>query len=142
MVEKQEVGTEQLGRFGHHPDAGTDFCVEVEEIESILIDCELGLRNPLTERLGHRSSGAFAFIPCADPIAVAAKQHLRELHDRLLAQIDPNALKRRAGPALYDAAIAARDLLKPVLDEPGRTVFWKLVDAIRRASPAQGQPHD
>ena len=43
-------------------------------------------------------------------------------------------------PAYYDlleAAKAAKTYLEPELVEPGRTVFWKLVAAIKRAEDGQ-----
>lgn len=40
-----------------------------------------------------------------------------------------------AAPDLLKACKAAKALLINELNEPGRTVFWVLVDAIRKAEP-------
>lgn len=39
----------------------------------------------------------------------------------------------QAAPDLLAACIAAKKYLEPDLVEPGRTVFWKLVDALKKA---------
>jgi len=41
-----------------------------------------------------------------------------------------------AAPELLEAAVTARDILKPYFDEPLRTAFWKLADAIAKAKGA------
>lgn len=46
-----------------------------------------------------------------------------------------------AAPDLLEACRAAKKYLEPDLVEPGRTVFWKLVDAIRKAEPVS-EPSD
>lgn len=46
---------------------------------------------------------------------------------------DANARLIAAAPELLKACLAARALLIRDLEEPGRTVFWKLVDAISKA---------
>lgn len=38
---------EKLGRFGHHPDPAIDFCVEVEEIEGMTRNVEIGFDEPV-----------------------------------------------------------------------------------------------
>lgn len=40
-------------------------------------------------------------------------------------------------PELLEACKAAKQYLVPELEEPGRTVFWQLVDAIAKAT---GEP--
>lgn len=47
-----------------------------------------------------------------------------------------------AGPvllALIDAAREAKKFLQPDLVEPGRTVFWKLVDALKPFADTEGK---
>ena len=44
-----------------------------------------------------------------------------------------NAQLIAAAPDLYEAALAAKNLLIKDLEEPGRTVFWQLVSALRAA---------
>lgn len=39
----------------------------------------------------------------------------------------------KAAPDLLEACKLAKKYLEPDLVEPGRTVFWKLVDAIKKA---------
>lgn len=45
-----------------------------------------------------------------------------------------NARIISAAPDLLKAAMEAKKYLEPDLVEPGRTVFWKLVDAIKKAT--------
>lgn len=45
-----------------------------------------------------------------------------------------NARLIAAAPELLEACKAAKKYLEPDLVEPGRTVFWKLVEAIAEAS--------
>lgn len=49
-------------------------------------------------------------------------------------QIEANAALIAAAPELLEAALAAKEILKPCLDEPLRTAFWKLADAIAKAT--------
>lgn len=57
-----------LGRFGHHPDANIDFCIEVEAIGSYLADARLGISKPgesprvIDTALASRIGEARAFI--------------------------------------------------------------------------------
>lgn len=44
-----------------------------------------------------------------------------------------NALLIAAAPELLAACMQAKKFLEPDLVEPGRTVFWNLVEAIRKA---------
>lgn len=71
-----------LGRFGHHPDPAIDFEIEVEELQSIIIDKELGLRAD-EELPVDRMFLAMQFRVGGDPGAVEAKFLLRELERRL-----------------------------------------------------------
>ena len=70
-----------LGRFGHHPDPATDFCVEVEELESIVTDKLLGLRidEPMP---ADRIRRAMEFRVGGDVAAVNAKLALRDIERR------------------------------------------------------------
>jgi hypothetical protein len=76
--------SEQLARFGHHPDPAIDFCVEVESLESIVTDKELGLRaNELLPLV--RFDQAMEFQVGGDASAMKAKFVLRSLEVRLKA---------------------------------------------------------
>lgn len=74
---------QQLGRFGHHPEVAIDFCVEVEELESIAESSRLGLIGFGHEQdratLDHRIEQALDFRVGADTQAVNAKHLLRQL---------------------------------------------------------------
>lgn len=80
--------TNTLGRFGHHPDPAIDFCVEVEEIQSIHTNQRMGLGGPGFDGLGYeddfstvdkRIERAMIFRVGGDEGAVAAKQILRQI---------------------------------------------------------------
>lgn len=64
---------------------------------------------------------------------------VRPGHDEYDSQNDANARLIAAAPDLLEACKQAKKFLEPVLDEPGRTVFWSLVDAIAKAT---GTPLD
>lgn len=72
--------TEKLGRFGHHPDPAIDFCVEVEELESIDFDRSHGLgdQSGFTARLER----ALDFRVGGDLNAINAKFLLRDIAHR------------------------------------------------------------
>lgn len=53
------------------------------------------------------------------------------------AESEANGRLIAAAPDLLSACKAAKKYLEPSLTEPGRTVFWMLVDAIAKA---KGQP--
>lgn len=78
------AGEDALARFGHHPDPATDFCIEVTELECIVTDKELGLRDDEEIPLS-RIARAMTFRVGEDEIAVGAKQHLREIESRAAA---------------------------------------------------------
>lgn len=78
--------TEILGRFGHHPDPAIDFCIEVEELDSIVTDKQRCLRTdePVpTERIER----AMAFRVGGDAGAVEAKRLLRSIEKRALTLV-------------------------------------------------------
>jgi hypothetical protein len=75
-----------LGRFGHHPDPANDFCVEVEEIQSIAEDRKIGFANPDDASLEGRIFRAMQFNVGGDEIAVKAKALLREIDARVNAR--------------------------------------------------------
>lgn len=72
---------ERLERFGHHPDAAIDFCIEVECLQGLAFDVRHGLMpmNDLPQRLGR----AMNFRVGGDLQAIGAKQALREIEDGL-----------------------------------------------------------
>jgi hypothetical protein len=74
-----------LGRFGHHPDPANDFCVEVEEIQSIAEDRKIGFANPDDASLEGRIFRAMQFNVGGDEGAVSAKALLREIEVRVKA---------------------------------------------------------
>ncbi len=79
--------TEGLGRFGNHPDPATDFCIEVEKLESRLHQAQHGLSKPGTEpetvaAVLNDIQRAMDFRVGGDEGAVAAKGILRGLEDQ------------------------------------------------------------
>lgn len=83
---------EALGRFGHHPDVDTDFCVEVEAIESHVADARLGVSKPgepprvIDAALGERIREARTFIP-VDTISRKAMATLITIENDILASL-------------------------------------------------------
>lgn len=77
---------EELGRFGHHPDPATDFCVEVEALQGEAENHRIGLMNgtPSRAELQQRVAKAMNFRVGGDPIAVHAKEILRMIEGRLI----------------------------------------------------------
>lgn len=80
---QQKPEAARPGRFGHHPDHVTDFCVEVESIEAELVDREAG--QPSTMDIVARFNAALAFRVGGDQVAVRAKDRLRSLDERIVA---------------------------------------------------------
>lgn len=79
-----EHSEERLGRFGHHPDPAIDFCVEVEELESMHRNRTIGFdHEPALEA---RVEKAMDFRVGADLNAVHAKQALRQVDAELCGQ--------------------------------------------------------
>jgi hypothetical protein len=74
-----------LARFGHHPDPAIDFCVEVEEIQSIVHDRSIGFGNPDDATLGDRIFRAMQFNVGGDEGAVRAKALLRQIEAQVSA---------------------------------------------------------
>jgi hypothetical protein len=56
-----------------------------------------------------------------------------DLPETELARIAANARLIAAAPDLYEACREAKVHLTRELEEPGRTVFWRLVDALAKA---------
>lgn len=85
---KEEV----LARFDHHLDAGTDFCFEVEAIESYVADARLGVSKPgepprvIDAALGERIREARTFIPF-DTISRKAMATLITIENDILATL-------------------------------------------------------
>jgi hypothetical protein len=46
---------------------------------------------------------------------------------------EANAQLVAAAPHLFKACMAAKDFLIHDLEEPGRTVFWKLIEALKKS---------
>lgn len=86
----ETLADEQLARFGHHPEPAIDFCIEVEELESIAASAKLGLTGFDHEEdratLAERIAKAMLFRVGADENCVVAKQALRKLEDSLRPQ--------------------------------------------------------
>lgn len=61
--------------------------------------------------------------------------HVRDSQDCLVGDSlsiqDANLIS--AAPELLEAAKEAMTLLEPFLQEPGRAIFWKLVQAVKKA---------
>lgn len=70
---------EKLGRYGHHPDAATDFEVEVDEL--IAMDFDLQNKVAPHHDFMKRLSYALDFNVGAVESCVLAKQRLRALAD-------------------------------------------------------------
>lgn len=76
--------TDQLGRFGHHPDPSNDFCIQVEALDGRLYSAINHISKP-----GEQPESVLAvlddirkamdFRVGGDPIAVSAKDRLREI---------------------------------------------------------------
>lgn len=75
--------TDELGRFGHHPNPAIDFCVEVDAIEGLAADVRAGLA-PKGE-LADRIFRAMAFTVGGDLNAINAKDTLRRTEQAMLA---------------------------------------------------------
>lgn len=71
--------TEKLGRFGHHPNPAIDFCVEVEEIESMHTNIRIGFAPEERKERDRRILRAMSFRVGGDANAVDAKHKLREI---------------------------------------------------------------
>lgn len=79
---EEDVGV--LGRFDHHPDPATDFCIEVESLQSRLFNAKHGLAKMGTqpetvEDVCVDIERAMSFRVGGDEIAVRAKNILRGL---------------------------------------------------------------
>lgn len=74
--------TEKLGRFNHHPDPAIDFCVEVETLEGMVYDAQVGMTPaaPVFERIDR----AMSFRVGGDLNAIAAKDTLRRIERQLI----------------------------------------------------------
>jgi hypothetical protein len=83
---------EALGRFGHHPDADIDFCVEVEAIDAYLADARLGVSKPgepprvIDAALAERIRAARTFI-AKDSISSEAMDALIKIEGEVLAKL-------------------------------------------------------
>ena len=71
-------------KFGHHPDPAIDFCVEVEEIQSMACNRSIGFDPEPT--LDARLERAMEFRVGGDIGAIDAKQLLREIEKSVVAQ--------------------------------------------------------
>lgn len=71
------------GRFGHHPDPATDFCIEVEAIEGLHRDVLAG--HAVSSQLEMRLRRALAFNVGGSADAVEAKTALRKTAEHLKA---------------------------------------------------------
>ena len=77
---------ETMARFGHHPKPAIDFCIEVEELESIALNRKLGLTGFGHEddfaRFNDRLDRAMNFRVGGDLNCINAKAGLRTLAAR------------------------------------------------------------
>lgn len=67
----------------------------------------------------------------ADEAQISDRQRRRQ--EKKLAELQRKKRLEAAAPALLAACEAAKKYLEPDLVEPGRSVFWKLVQAIAKA---------
>ena len=73
----------------------------------------------------HKNQGAYGSYQIAKgKIALNADYPMTMANSKLIA----------AAPDLLEACKAAKKHLEPDLVEPGKTVFWKLVSAIKKAT--------
>lgn len=63
--------------FGHHPNPAIDFCVEVDRIEGLRHECQVGMVDDTT--LLDAVEKAMRFRVGGDVHAVTAKRRLREI---------------------------------------------------------------
>lgn len=91
LFEMPEPPVQESGRFGHHPDPATDFCVEVEAIEGYHYDAQRGLSKPgepprqIDPAFRVRVNAAMDFVVGGDPVAVRAKAILRQIYKEVEA---------------------------------------------------------
>lgn len=85
----------QLGRFGHHSDPASDFCIEVESIEGYQHDAERGFGGKTIDvAFYERICTAMDFVVGGDPRAVSAKAALRDIQaDVKLGLVDIGAAR-------------------------------------------------
>lgn len=83
-----EGGSVRLGRFDHHPDPAIDFCIEVEEIQSIAWDRDHKIANPDDPGLHRRIEAAMRFRVGGDEGAVKAKWLLRQIEAAVMMAPD------------------------------------------------------
>lgn len=76
---------ERFGRFGHHPDPATDFCIEVECIEGEAYEVSVGMIDAAS--IAPRIERALSFTVGGDVGAVAAKATLRGCATEIAARI-------------------------------------------------------
>lgn len=73
-----------LGRFGHHPDPLTDFCVEADCIEGLENEVRAGMAD--RAEVIRRAERALEFR-CMSPEGIAAKNVIRRMHEHLTLAI-------------------------------------------------------
>lgn len=161
LLAEADAEAANLGRFGHHPDAALDFCIEVEALTGRLHDAKHGISKPGTpaevvQAVANDIARAMTFKVGGDEGAIYAKHCLRKLEDEAKA-----ALKLAAGEIVLVPAIPteaqwgglARDIIQwwcmsrpsgqalhEHLHNLGRAVPDWLVQEIPRTSnvPAKG----
>jgi hypothetical protein len=98
--------------------------------------------------------------PMSEPkhTAISGSEVLRQFEDAISGKLDEEWNEEYTAPAsfsiremreivracnslpeLVDAATAAKEFLINDLEEPGRTVFWRLVSALAKAQPEGGK---
>lgn len=87
--------SDELGRFNHHPNPATDFCVEVETILALEFDATHNLDGVKIDDVLKRIDAAMDFRVGGDAHAVRAKQTLREIEARLRPKPAPSDAKLR-----------------------------------------------
>ena len=72
----------RLGRFDHHSDPAIDFCVEVEVLQGLVYEAQVGMipAAPVFERIDR----AMSFRVGGDLHAIAAKEMLRSAERQLI----------------------------------------------------------
>lgn len=68
---------EQLGRFGHHPDPAIDFEVEVDRLEGMHYEAQVGIADPAA--FAQKLDRALSFRVGGVESCVVAKNSLRRM---------------------------------------------------------------
>lgn len=82
------IKEERVGRFGHHPDAMTDYEIEVESIENEWHNIKIDFMNgtPMRDALVERVARAMTAGPFITEHALGTKDRLRVVESEMRAR--------------------------------------------------------